>query len=466
MLLLLTTSSLSVAPPTVSVRALHRAPASSVASYIALPPRTVEVRAIVSWPPDSVLQGWLLEASVRSETAGSDGEWFDWEPAATLSADETSHILSIEAGLAYRFRLAGLSDAEGQLPFSAPTAAISALGDPLLIDESTSAANARSRTLSLMNAQLQPPPSPPPPPPPPPAFEEVMPWDSPRPATHTPAPAPALADNLRSDVWTGSEQPLLSTVPTTAELALLHAQSSLLAAVRDGGRRVRIDLLPPGLNRAIEGSHPLCEPLLGYSAIALAEALKGLRVTCIFASTGTAAAASRAYERFSGRLATCAVGGFSRAVTKDALSDEIDFTGGIVDPADASDVYLIVAPTNSRGDAVALAVQQAVDKVPGACWALLNPNLEDTILAYVFGIATSDAVRATVGDFDTAYYYRGVFQVQRPSNRPLERGCLLRHYRGPWVAYGLCAEAAGGGFDELARWEEQPRREELAALAW
>ena len=75
-------------------------------------------------------------------------------------------------------------------------------------------------------------------------------------------------------------------------------------------------------------------------------------------------------------------------------------------------------------------------------------------------------MRAFVGQFETCYYYRGAFSVQRPSNRPLERGCLLRHFGGEWVAHSLRAEGAGGGFDELARWEGQPSREEYASLRW
>ena len=108
--------------PSVSMRALHRVPQQSIASYIALPPRTVELRGIVSWPAADV-QGWLLEVSVCSE-AVDGGAWYDWEAAATLPGDETSHILNLQPGLGYRFRLAGLSDSEGQLPFSSPTSPI------------------------------------------------------------------------------------------------------------------------------------------------------------------------------------------------------------------------------------------------------------------------------------------------------------------------------------------------------
>ena len=59
---------------------------------------------------------------------------------------------------------------------------------------------------------------------------------------------------------------------------------------------------------------------------------------------------------------------------------------------------------------------QAVAKVPDACFVLLNPDLDDTILSYTFGITISDRVRKFVRQFDTCYYYRGTFQMVRPSN--------------------------------------------------
>ena len=37
-----------------------------------------------------------------------------------------------------------------------------------------------------------------------------------------------------------------------------------------------------------------------------------------------------------------------------------------------ADVYPVAAPQNNRGDAVVLAVRQAVEKTPGACWVLVS----------------------------------------------------------------------------------------------
>lgn len=230
-----------------SVRALHRVPSSSTSSYILLPPKVVQCRAIVSWPAatarSEAVEAWLLEVSVRP-CDGDGVAWFDWEPVANIPADETSHILPVEPGLEYRFRVAALSETEGQLPFSEATAPVSALGDPLKLG------GEGART---PRAPVAPPPAAPPRPPP---DDDAMPWDSPGLATALPPPPPPPPDDLRCDTWVSGEQPLLAMVPTTAELALLQAQSSLAAAVRAGKRRLRVELHPPGLNGALDSSHP------------------------------------------------------------------------------------------------------------------------------------------------------------------------------------------------------------------
>lgn len=450
-----------------SIRAIHSSPKTSVASYL-IEPRSVRTAVLLTWPRDVSIAGWLVEVSVLHEAAGKD--WHAWEPAATLPASETSHLINLEPGLSYAFRIAGLSDAEGQMPFGEATPPVSVLGDPsgalqydaisgcyLPHEAEAMSANAAAGAEEEEAEEDE-------------QEHEAMPWDAAglaavRPS-RAPPPAPTAADALRTDVWAAGETPLLSLVPTSADLALLQAQSSLLAAVRAGEKRLRVELLCPGLNRVIESSHAYSEPLLGFTALALAESLRGLKVQCVFPSAGTGAGARSAFEKAASHPLSShvSVGAFSGAVTRDAIASDHDFTAKCVDPEAPADVYLVVAPTNSRGDAVALAVRQAVDKVPGACWVIFNPDLEDTILSYTFGITTSDAVRSFVGAFKPCFYYRGIFQTLRPSNRVLERGCLLHHFKGPWVAHGLCA--AAGGFDELASFEERPSRAELSALPW
>ena len=87
------------------------------------------------------------------------------------------------------------------------------------------------------------------------------------------------------------------------------------------------------------------------------------------------------------------------------------------------------------------------------------------MLSYIYGIKTSDACRRFVGQFEPCYYYRGVYGVQRPSNRPFERGALvLRSYQGAWMAYAHAG--ARGGFRPLKQFEQSPSREQLAELKW
>ena len=160
-----------------------------------------------------------------------------------------------------------------------------------------------------------------------------------------------------------------------------------------------------GLNKLIENSHAYSEPLLGFTALALAEALcarviippipprapppvyrqcrshrasyapaclvrrEGLTVTVIFPSAGTAAAAQASFKTALGRPVSGHVrtGAISAAVTRTLIAEGYDFTK-CVRADEPSDVYLVAAPVNSRGDAVVMAVEQAVDKVSDADW--------------------------------------------------------------------------------------------------
>ena len=56
--------------------------------------------------------------------------------------------------------------------------------------------------------------------------------------------------------------------------------------------------------------------------------------------------------------------------------------------------------------------------------------------------------------------------LARPSNRPRERGALLHHYGGPWVAHALRRSSGGARFEEVARFDERPSKAELARIDW
>ena len=73
-------------------------------------------------------------------------------------------------------------------------------------------------------------------------------------------------------------------------------------------KRLRLEVLPPGLNKIIENSHAYSEPLLGLVSLALAECLHGLKVETIFPSAGTKAAAQASFKKATGRLCGSHVG--------------------------------------------------------------------------------------------------------------------------------------------------------------
>ena len=451
--------------PSVSLRALYRSPPNSITTYL-VTAAAVRTCAVLSWAPDGGQA--VLEGRARSE-AVADEPWSEWTVAATLAGDADSYVQELEPGLAFQLRLR-----RGGEPFSEPTPILSALGEgqtaesiegcyvpePARAAAAAAAVDAAPKGGAGSSTMV----------------DDDMPWDSPGAATADAknarggreAEAPPQAEHARADEWAPPLQPppLLAAVPTSAEVALLQAQASLLSAVRSGRRRLRVDLLAPGLNRLIENSHAYSEPLMGFAALHLAEAMQHLRVKVIFPSAGTAAGGEAAFRRALGRdlRSHVSVGAVSGAVTRDAIAEGHDFTARCVSAADPCDAYLVAAPANARGDAVVLAVEQAVEKMPDATWILFNPDLEDTILSYTFGISTSDACRKFVETFEHAYYYRGLFQIQRPSNRPVERGALLHHHDGPWVAHGLCPTA--GGYEHLRTFKAAPTRAQLSNLPW
>jgi len=425
-------------PPAVSVQGVFRAPRVSTESYLT-DPSLVRLSAVVSWTLEkkTAVKSRLLEARVQSEVTG---EWSDWEPAAVFDAEETSHAVPIEPGLKYQFRLAGLSE-EGQqlLMYSEASETVSALGDPGRRQEFVGPqkrAEADPMALVLDTSD---------------ATDGWLVKRSERTRIQT----------VIRGTWAPGEQPLLALAPTSAEVALLQAQESLVSAIRSGKKRLRIDLLVPGLNPEIQSSHTMNNRLKDYTALALANALPGLRVQTIFPSAGEAAAAAAAFARVNGQPLGehVGLGSISGAVSREAVQAGVDFTPSSVSGDAPADVYIVVAPTNNRGDAVAFAVEQAVAKVPNASWVLFNPDLEDTVLGSVYGIKATGNIREFVGSFEWAYYYRGRFTLERPSLRPLDRGCLVYQFGGQWVAYGRRGEEYF--LEEVEAFDAKPSKQRL-----
>ena len=242
--------------------------------------------------------------------------------------------------------------------------------------------------------------------------------------------------------------PLLSYVPTSAELALMQAQAALVDAVRSQHTsRLRIELLPPGLNRAIENSHAYREPLLGFTALCLANALHGLRVGVLFSSAGSAASAADVYSRRTGgRLvgAHVRLGAIDGAVTRERIDVERhDFTQRLLIQRSRA-TSTSSPPSNSRGDAVVLALEQAVrcgarrrgvsQQLQLHCQRTEHyPRQKARRIEFASHASRSRGdgalvhlwhqdvrrVPPLVGQFEPCYY-RGVYGVQRPSTGRLK----------------------------------------------
>ena len=84
---------------------------------------------------------------------------------------------------------------------------------------------------------------------------------------------------------------------------LVQAQTDFAAAAALEGKRLRLDILVPGLNEQIESRFPFDASMLIETTLRLAAAIAPLRTTVLLDSPGTAAMAQAFYEReFGGEL--------------------------------------------------------------------------------------------------------------------------------------------------------------------
>ncbi|KAJ1480199.1 hypothetical protein T484DRAFT_1957242 [Baffinella frigidus] len=252
-------------------------------------------------------------------------------------------------------------------------------------------------------------------------------------------------------------------VPTSTEEVMEQAKEDLVTAVASEEKRLRIDLLVPGQNEAIEDRFPFDEAELIALAFQLVEPLAPLRVCLMFDSAGTTATAAAFCQRTLGavpRHVTLESTSSTRVIRDKLRGDEAsDVTQG-VSSGNAIDVYVVVRPKNNRGDSVILAVEQAVAKAPEAAWVLLNPLLEDQVDAYTFGIVEMGRRREFMKLFDTAYCFRGLFKIARPSLIPSEKGAVLRRFAQPWRVLKLNKE----GYEMMLESESKPDRSDISAV--
>jgi len=248
-------------------------------------------------------------------------------------------------------------------------------------------------------------------------------------------------------------------VPTSLDEVLIQAQTDFAAAAAMGVKRLRVEILTPGLNEQIESRFPFDAGMLVECALRLSAAIAPLKTTLLMDSPGTAAMAHAIYEREYG-------GELCPHVTFAALSKQRSMRDKLYEADDAGEdhaqVYLVVRPKSVRGDQVLLTIENAVSKAPEACWVLLNPLLEDTIDAYTFGIGETDRRRAVVAAFEEAYCYRGLYKISRPALIPSERGAVVKRLGAPWKVFKLAKE----GYSLLRSFDEKPTRSQVSSLPW
>jgi len=252
-----------------------------------------------------------------------------------------------------------------------------------------------------------------------------------------------------------------STIPMSPDEVVKQAQESLSSAVAAGVRKIRCDLLTPGLNPILEDRFPFDEKQIFGIAFQLAETFPTLKTTMLFESQGTAASAQAYYQRQRGSLPPNIRLGVTagKQVIRDNIQAGQDVTPD-VSADDPADIYFVVRPKNSRGDSVILAVEQAVEKVDGATWVLLNPMLDDA--GDAAGIGERDRQRAFLSQFESAYQFRGLFTIQRPSLVPRERGLILHTFGSTWATFRFNQ----GSYEKIKDFDSEPSRTQINSLRW
>lgn len=288
-------------------------------------------------------------------------------------------------------------------------------------------------------------------------------------AAASPPPPPAQPAGAAAEAAAAAADgaPPAVDVPMSVDAVVTEANTALTDALTFGGGgrgggggsgggdglRLRVDVLCPGLAPAVEEQFPLSDALLYGVALRLAAALAAAPrsggdggdggggggdaatpdVRVLFGSAGGAASAAKHYAD----AATPVPSG----VTLGSLSPRE--VGG-APPADGGaasagppPTYLVVAPTNARGDPVVRTLGRCVAAAaPGATWVLLNPRLASSggDGAGGTGLAEAATRRALLGSFATAYYFRNVFVIERPRLVAREAGVILkRGARDDWV---------------------------------
>eukprot|EP00960_Hanusia_phi_P072420 767779-Hanusia_phi.AAC.13 len=189
------------------------------------------------------------------------------------------------------------------------------------------------------------------------------------------------------------EENIRDMVPTNVEMVVSQAQLNLATAISLDMKRIRCDVLVPGLNEVIENRFPYDESAMFDIAFRLATFVSPLKVMLLFESAGTAASAKEYCIRNIGKElpSSLSFGTFSSArVIRDRVNQQGDDMTPDVNGNDSCDVYMVlwvVRPKDNRGDSVILAVEQvtcdshhhgfdpfaqAVQKLPEASWILVG----------------------------------------------------------------------------------------------
>ena len=249
------------------------------------------------------------------------------------------------------------------------------------------------------------------------------------------------------------DQQVPRSVPEVINLASQSLQQHLESS-SESSSHLRITAEIPGLDPRLENTFPYNEALLSSLVLQIVTATPCLTtapVRLLFASSGGAAAAAQVYRKEKLEVPeNIALGTYARELVRSSNDEVESDMPGVVN--------VVVHPSDRRGDKLWTRHESmSTNSHKNDTWILFNEELgKDGII----GIKEREAVTKFLNLFESCFYYRGLYLIQRPLLIPVEVGALLSTQVDKWRVMKL----TGGRYHVLREFTKMPTRDQMENL--
>mmetsp|Transcript_7575 Transcript_7575/g.11341 ORF Transcript_7575/g.11341 Transcript_7575/m.11341 type:complete len:521 (+) Transcript_7575:59-1621(+) len=227
------------------------------------------------------------------------------------------------------------------------------------------------------------------------------------------------------------------SMPNSLDEISNQALNNLYNSFQDNLKRLKVDILVPGLNPKLENSAPYNTGLLLAFLHSLLSAFKQFKsVKVLFSSAGDAGLALKTFSD----------------MKWEKHNSEFGFLSENIAESNGTEAIIIVKPINSVGDPVILEVEKISTTLPKATIVLMNSDLEEKV---ALGIIERDRRTNFLKTFKQAYYFRNLVVITRPSMVPIEKGGIVYMHNHGWGVFSFDIRKSNYGPGSLNRYMNQ-----------